>query len=79
MNPRIKAVVALENHELLLNFSNGEQRVFDVKPYLDKGVFKSLREHQAFFSARVEAGSIEWAGEIGLSYDTLYLVSRPIL
>jgi Protein of unknown function (DUF2442) len=79
MNPRIKAVVALENHELLLNFSNGEQRVFDVKPYLDKGVFKSLREHQTFLSARVVAGSIEWAGEIGLSYDTLYLDSRPIL
>jgi Protein of unknown function (DUF2442) len=79
MNPRIKAVVTLENHELLLNFSNGEQRVFDVKPYLDKGVFKSLHEHQAFFSARVVAGSVEWAGEIGLSYDTLYLDSRPIL
>jgi Protein of unknown function (DUF2442) len=78
MNPHITAVQALENHELLLNFTNGEQRVFDVKPYLDKGVFKRLREHKAFFCVRVVSGSVEWAGEIDLSYDTLYLESRLV-
>ena len=78
MNPYITAVQPLENYELLLTFANGEQRVFDAKPYLDKGVFKRLRDHSAFLGARVVAGSVEWPGEIDLSYDTLYLESRPV-
>lgn len=78
MNPYITAVQPLENHELLLTFTNGEQRVFDIKPYLDKGVFKRLRENSAFKCARVVAGSVEWSGDIDLSYDTLYLESHPV-
>lgn len=78
MNPYIAAVQPTESYELLLTFTNGEQRLFDVKPYLDKGVFKRLRERSAFFGARVVAGSVEWPGEIDLSYDTLYLESQPI-
>lgn len=78
MNPYITAVQPLENYELRLTFANGEQRIFDAKPYLDKGVFKRLREHGTFLGARVVAGSIEWPGEIDLSYDTLYLESQPV-
>lgn len=78
MNPYIAAVQPLENYELLLTFTNGEQRIFDTKPYLDKGVFKHLRERSTFLGARVVAGSVEWPGEIDLSYDTLYLESHPV-
>lgn len=78
MNPYIATVQPLENYELRLTFANGERRIFDVKPYLDKGVFKRLRERGTFFGARVVAGSVEWPGEIDLSYDTLYLESRPV-
>lgn len=75
MNPYVATVQPLENHELLLSFTNGEQRVFNAQPYLDKGVFKRLRERRIFLGARVVAGSVEWPGEIDLSYDTLYLES----
>ena len=76
MNPYIANVLPLENYELLLTFTNGEQRVFDTKPYLDKGVFKRLRDRNTFYGVRVVAGSVEWPGEIDLSYDTLYLESK---
>lgn len=76
MNPSIANVLPLENHELLLTFTIGEQRVFDTKPYLDKGVFKRLRDRNTFYGVRVVAGSVEWPGEIDLSYDTLYLESK---
>ncbi|HEU0186653.1 MAG TPA: DUF2442 domain-containing protein [Gallionellaceae bacterium] len=78
MNPYVTAVQPLDNFELLLTFANGEQRMFDVKPYLDKGVFKRLRERSTFLGARVIAGSVEWPGEIDLSYDTLYLESHSV-
>lgn len=77
MNPFIANVQPLENNELLLTFTNGEVRIFDIKPYLDTGVFKRLREHGIFMSAHVVAGSVEWPGELDLSYDTLYLESHP--
>ena len=78
MNPKVTSVSALTSYRLRLNFTNGEQRVFDVSPYLDKGVFRQLRESSRFESAKVVAGSVEWPGEIDLSYDTLYLDSVPV-
>ena len=57
---------------------NSEKRVFDLKPYLDKGVFARLRNVALFKTARVVTGSVEWQGEIDLSYDTLYLSSTPV-
>ena len=39
MNPDIIDVKAKNDYTLFLTFENGEQKVFDVKPYLDKGIF----------------------------------------
>ncbi len=50
-----------------------------MKPYLQHGVFVRLQNRAAFQAARVVAGSVEWPGEVDLSYDTLYLESRPIM
>ena len=63
---------------LLLTFENGEKRIFDLKPYFDKPVFARLKNSALFKTARVVSGSVEWQGEIDLSYDTLYLESKPI-
>jgi len=73
MNPYIKKVQTLDNHCLKLWFENGEQKIFDLKPYLNKGVFSQLKSLSLFASVRVVAGSIEWSNGIDLSYDTLYL------
>ena len=78
MNPHVKSVRALEDYELELSFDNGESRRFDVKPYLDRGIFDRLRDPSAFRTVRVVAGSIEWANGLDLSYDTLYLEGQPI-
>ena len=50
---------------------------FDLRPYLDRGVFERLRNPATFAAARVAAGSVEWPGGLDMSYDTLYLVSAP--
>ena len=76
MNPYVKSVKPLEDYCLLLRFDNGEKRVFDLKPYLEKPVFKELRNMALFQTARVVSGSVEWQGDVDLSYDTLYLESK---
>ena len=79
MNPDVSHVPPLDDHRLEVMFENGEHRIFDVKPYLQRGVFVRLQNRAAFQAARVVAGSVEWPGEVDLSYDTLYLESRPIM
>lgn len=78
MNPRIQQVRPMADHQMEVIFENGEHRLFDLKPYLERGVFARLRSQAAFRAARVVAGSVEWPGEVDLSYDTLYLDSRPM-
>lgn len=78
MNPKVKEVRVLDDYRLELFFSNGERRIFDASPYLDYEVFQPLRNPGLFSSARVVSGSVEWPGEIDLSYDTLYLESVPL-
>jgi hypothetical protein len=78
MNPYVKQVRPLNDYRIEVEFENGERRLFDMKPYLQRGVFVRLQNRAAFQAARVVAGSVEWPGEVDLSYDTLYLESRPI-
>jgi hypothetical protein len=78
MNPHVRSVRPQDDYLLLLTFENGEKRIFDLKPYLDKGVFTRLKNASLFKTARVVSGSVEWQGEIDLSYDTLYLSSTPV-
>lgn len=73
MDPYVKTVRALDDYQLEVSFENGERRRFDVKPYLDRGVFTRLRDIDLFRAVHVVAGSIEWPGGLDLSYETLYV------
>lgn len=79
MNPHVTSVRALNDYELEVFFDNGEFRRFDVKPYLDRGIFGRLRDREAFRSVRVVAGSVEWANGLDLSYETLYVEGQPLV
>ena len=78
MNPCVTLVRPLDDYRLEILFENGERRVFDVNPYLQRGVFVRLHNRATFQAARVVAGSVEWPGELDLSYDTLYVESQPM-
>ncbi len=78
MNPHVTRLTPQAGHRLLLEFAVAELRLFDLTPYLDKGVFRALRNSPAFAQARVVDGSVEWPGEIDLSHDTLYLRSVEV-
>ena len=73
MNPRIQNVKPNPDHTLTLTFTNGEVKIFDVKPYLDKGIFQELRDMSVFNSVRPFLGSIQWQNGQDFYPDTLYL------
>ncbi|MBF0130421.1 MAG: DUF2442 domain-containing protein [Alphaproteobacteria bacterium] len=79
MHPEVTTVQALEGFTLLLTFANGERRLFSVEPYLDRGVFKELRDPAYFRSVRAISGFVAWPHEQDFSPDTLYLRSAPVV
>ena len=69
----IKAVKPQDNYTLLLTFENGEQGLFDMKPYLDFGpVFSALKNPSMFNSVRVYFDTVAWANEADLDPEILY-------
>ncbi|WP_297482347.1 DUF2442 domain-containing protein [Sulfurimonas sp.] len=76
MTPNIIDVKAQDNYEILLSFENGEKKVFDMKPYIDKVFFKQLQDKTYFKTVKPYFDSIQWANGQDLSPDTLYLDSR---
>jgi len=78
MDPDVLSGSSLPQYRLLLEFMNGERKIFDVSPYLSLGVFQRLKDPAVFSAVRVAYGSVEWPGEIDLSYDTVYLEGVPV-
>ena len=68
----VKDVKPLEDYHLLLKFENDEERVFDVKPYLEIGKFKELKDEDLFKSVKVCFDSIEWANQLDFDPEFLY-------
>jgi hypothetical protein len=65
-------VEARADHTLLLEFENGEKRVFDFKPYLDSRPFQPLKEASLFAQASVAQGTVVWPGDLDIAPETLY-------
>jgi hypothetical protein len=70
-------VEALDNYLLKLTFENKEERIFDVKPFLNKGKFTELTDMQLFKSVHVNFDTIEWNNNLDLDPESLYELSKP--
>lgn len=78
MNPRVKLVQPNSDYTLTLTFTNGQVKRFDVKPYLDKGIFRELKDIHVFNSVKPFLGSVQWQGGQDFCPDTLYEDSIPL-
>jgi hypothetical protein len=78
MNPKVIKVQAERNFMLNLWFANGEQRRFNMRPYLDFEIFQALKDRDVFNTATTFLGSVTWSNNSDLSYDTLYLEGIPV-
>jgi hypothetical protein len=78
LNPRVRKVKPEAGHRLLLTFTNGEEKVYDVSPLLGQGVFRELKDESAFRSVRPWHGAVQWSGGQDICPDTLYEDSLPV-
>jgi hypothetical protein len=75
---KVVAVRANEDFTLDLKFDDGSVRKFDVKPYLEYGIFRELKDRAYFKKVKVAFGTAQWPNEQDISPETLYLESTVI-
>lgn len=71
MIPDVIAFEILPDYQINITLSNGRQGIFDVKPYLDRGIFTELKDTRYFKRARIEFGTITWPHEQDFSPETI--------
>ena len=74
----VKKVKALDDFKLLLTFSNAETRVFDMSPYLNKGMFRELKNISLFTSVHISFDTIEWDNGADFDPEDLFALSKKV-
>ena len=68
----------LQDYKLQIAFENGEVRLYDAKPMIQKPLCASLREPDFFNQARAEYGTVVWSDDIDIAPEHLYECSVPV-
>lgn len=76
--PRAIAVTPADDYRLVVDFDNGEKKVFDVTPYIKGAWFSELRDVEYFRSVHIGGLSIEWPNGQDICPDRLYEDSVPM-
>lgn len=71
----VKDVKALDNYILLLTFENDEIRKFDMKPYLNIGIYQGLKDVNLFKTVKPNFDTIEWKNQIDFDPEILNMES----
>lgn len=73
MYPSIIGVKPSDEYKLCITFDNGESGTLDIKQYLDFGLFRNLKDPEAFKRVRVSFDTIEWESGVDLDPEFVYL------
>ena len=61
-----------DDHCLHVVFSNGEKRVFDLEPLLDRKCYARLRDKSFLAKVFIQNGCVTWPDEIDIDPEWLY-------
>lgn len=62
----------VNDYVLRITFSNGEVRLVDFTPLMQKGICRKLQDIDYFKSFTLDPFTIEWNDEIGFAPEYLY-------
>ncbi len=60
-----------DNYTLAVKLDNGKNGKFDVLPFLDKGIFRELKDKDYFRQVQVRGRSVGWPHEQDFCADTI--------
>jgi len=73
-----KVVKPLPDYRIYVEIEDGRQGVFDMKPYLDRGVFHELKDEHYFNKVGILFGAVTWPHEQDIAPDTLIEDMVPV-
>jgi hypothetical protein len=76
MYPAVKEVIPHENYTLSILFDNGDKGILDIKPILDFGVFRRIKDYDTFRRVQVVFDTIEWECGVDLDPEFIYKKCR---
>jgi len=74
----VESVWPLENYELHVELADGRKGLFDVKPYLNHGVFRELQDQAYFSQVGIVFGAITWPHQQDIAPETLVAELKPV-
>lgn len=74
----VKDVIPRDDYTLFLTFANGEKKIYDARPLLEKTIYAELRSLPFFLSAKVESGTVVWSDDVDIAPEHLYECSVPV-
>ncbi|MBT3209756.1 MAG: DUF2442 domain-containing protein [Bacteroidetes bacterium] len=66
-----------DNYILILTYENNENRQFDMKPYLDIGIFQELKNLSMFKTVKTSFDTIVW--DNGADFDPEILYQKSVI
>lgn len=67
----VKTVKPLPDYRIYVEIEDGRKGIFDLKPYLDHGVFRELRDVHYFNQVAILLGAVTWPHQQDIAPDTL--------
>jgi hypothetical protein len=67
----VKSVKPLAAYKIFVELENGQKGVFDMTPYLDRGVFRELKDPHYFNQVGILFGAVTWPNEQDIAPETL--------
>jgi len=74
----VTCVRALSDYRLYVETFGGQKGIFDMKPYLDRGVFRELKDPHAFARVGIVLGAVTWPHGQDIAPDTLAAEATPV-
>ena len=77
LQPKIVGLEPLADYKLQLCYETGEEKIFDVSPYIQGDWYKRLKDVEYFKTVRIlpEGTGIEWADGQDIAPHELYETS----
>jgi hypothetical protein len=68
----VSRVEPLDDYKLHVELVDGRQGTFDMTPYLEKGVFRELKDPAYFRQVHVFLGAVSWPNGQDIAPETIY-------
>jgi hypothetical protein len=74
----VMAVRPLPNYQIYVELVDGRRGTFDLKPYLERGIMRELRDEHYFRQVGIVFGAVTWPHEQDIAPETLLAEMCPM-